>query len=194
FGLGLFQMRIVPLALASLVLLLTYLLGKRLLSPGRALLAALVLASWPLAFPMAHLSTGIPLADLARVTRYDIAVPVFGLLALLAVVRTPGAAPTSRSFALAGVLAGLAALSHVYGAFWLPALLLPSAARTKHFFRRALAALGGFGTTRAPWLLFVAAGFRDFLDQNRNYAERFDVGPPAFFAHNLVREIGRYGF
>ena len=194
FGLGLFQMRLVPLALASLVLLLTYLLGKRLFSPGRALLAALVLASWPVAAPMAQLSTGIPLADLARVARYDIAVPVFGLLALLAVARASGEAPPPGSFALAGVLAGLAALSHVYGAFWLPALLLPFVARTKDFFRRALAALGGFCATLAPWLLFVCTGFPDFLDQNRNYAERFALGHPAFFAHNLAHEIERYGF
>jgi len=192
FGFGLFQARLVPLALASAVLALTYVLGRRVLSAWHGLVAATALALWPLSIPAAHLTTGIPLVDLARVARYDIAVPVFGLLALLVVAQScmDGTTPSARRSALAGFLAGLATLCHVYGAAWLLGALVPFGRRG--LARRAAAALGGFLLALAPWLAFVATGLPDFLAQNRNYAPRFALTSPAFYAGNLARELDRY--
>jgi hypothetical protein len=78
--------------------------------------------------------TGILLVDRARVSRHDIAVPVFGLFALWRAMR----ATAPRACFGTGLLAGLSSLSHLYGVFWLPILLLLTLAR----FRRNLRAAG----------------------------------------------------
>ena len=195
FGFGLLQARFVPLGLAALTLLLTYLLGERLFSPAHGLVALLVLATWPLAMPEAHLTTGLPLADLARICRYDIAVPVFGLLALLALVAAlePGRKRSRAWLAVAGVLSALATLSHVYGAAWLVVVLVTWSFRPfKDRLRTCMWALAGFSLTLLPYLLFIASGWEDFLAQNRNYAQRFALGDAGFYLTNLLHEPRRY--
>jgi hypothetical protein len=77
FGLGLFQARLVPLALILLTLALTHRLGAKLFSPWHGTMAIAILVTWRIAGPFAHLVSGIPLADVARIIRYDSAVPVF---------------------------------------------------------------------------------------------------------------------
>lgn len=195
FGLGLLQARLVPLGLATLTLLLTYLLGERLFSPAHGLAALVILATWPIAAPRAHLATGLPLADLARICRYDIAVPVFGLLGLLALAAALewGGGRARATLAAAGVLAGLATLSHVYGAAWLAAILAawirkPLRVRLKE----GSWALAGFLLALLPYLLFVASGWEDFRAQNRNYANRVALGHAGFYATNLLHEPRRY--
>ncbi|MCB0154274.1 MAG: hypothetical protein KDF65_05710, partial [Anaerolineae bacterium] len=88
FGLGLFQARLVPLILITLSLALTHRLGSKLFSPWHGTLAVAILVGWRVAGPFAHLPSGIPLADVARIVRYDSAVPLFGLAALLLLVQT----------------------------------------------------------------------------------------------------------
>lgn len=205
FGLGLFQARLVPLALITLTLALTHRLGTKLFSPWHGALAVAILTTWRIAGPFPHLVSGIPLADVARIVRYDSAVPVFGLSALLVLVHTLTAdwqhkkfiihnsQFTIHNFFFIGLLAGLAALSHVYGAFWLPVLLLTA------FWilgwavvKPALVAVLGFGLALTPWLIFVASGWNDFLAQNRNYADRFDLLDSRFYLINLLNEVERY--
>lgn len=216
FGLGLFQARLVPLALMTLTLALTHRLGTKLFSPWHGTLAVAILVTWRIAGPFPHLASGIPLADVARIVRYDSAVPVFGLGALLILVHTLTAdrRPTTRMthhpprttlhasrftlhashhFFSIGLLTGLAALSHVYGAFWLPALLLAA------FWvlgwpavKPALVAILGFGLALTPWFIFVASGWSDFLGQNRNYADRFGLLDGRFYLINLLNEVERY--
>jgi 4-amino-4-deoxy-L-arabinose transferase-like glycosyltransferase len=205
FGLGLFQARLVPLALITLTLALTHRLGTKLFSPWHGTLAVAILVTWRIAGPFPHLVSGIPLADVARIVRYDSAVPVFGLAALLLLVHTltadrrpPTSDPHSTKFAIRnflgiGFLTGLAALSHVYGAFWLPALLLATFwVLGRQAVKPALVAGFGFGLALAPWLIFVASGWSDFLGQNRNYAGRFGLLDGRFYLINLLNEVERY--
>lgn len=116
-GAGLLPLRLASLSCAIAVLALTYLVGKRLLPPGHAVLALVLLVTWPLASSLPALTTGIPLLDLARLARYDILVPVFELLGFLTLLPVlSGSENFGRSVFLAGVFAGLATLGHVYGA------------------------------------------------------------------------------
>lgn len=88
---------------------------------------------------------------------------------------------------------GLAALSHVYGAFWLPALLLATLwLRGRQSVKPAVITLMGFGLALTPWLLFVASGWSDFVQQNRNYADRFGLLDSRFYLINLLNEVERY--
>jgi len=209
FGLGLFQARLVPLALILLTLALTHRLGTKLFSPWHGALAVAILATWRIAGPFSHLPSGIPLADVARIVRYDSAVPVFGLSALLILVYTltsdrrpktadrPNAPRTThhapRYFLGVGFLVGFATLSHVYGAFWLPALLLAALwIRGRSAIKPAVITLIGFGLALTPWLLFVASGWSDFVQQNRNYADRFGLLDSRFYLINLLNEVERY--
>jgi hypothetical protein len=217
FGLGLFQARLVPLALILLTLALTHRLGSRLFSPWHGTLAVAILATWRIAGPFAHLVSGIPLADVARITRYDSAVPVFGLTALLLLVTTADrrrlTAETQTSqflvhnsqftihnsqlkhqnFLWIGLFTGLATLSHVYGAFWLPALLVATYwILGRQAIKPAILTVVGFGLALTPWLIFAVSGWTDFLAQTRNYADRFGVLDSRFYFINLLNEVERY--
>jgi hypothetical protein len=197
FGLGLFQARLVPLALIVLALALTHRLGAKLFSPWHGLLAVAILATWRIAGPFPHLVSGIPLADVARITRYDSAVPVFGLAALLLLVTTLTAHRRPPfavyNFFWIGFLAGLATLSHIYGAFWLPALLLVTFwILGWRAVKPTIFTVAGFGLTLTPWLIFVAAGWDDFIHQTRNYADRFGLLDSRFYLINLLNEVERY--
>jgi hypothetical protein len=212
FGLGLFQARLVPLTLTLLTLALTYRLGAKLFSPWHGLLAIVILTTWRIAGPFAHLVSGIPLADVARIARYDSAVPVFGLGALLLFVHSFNLDRLQIKLTIVnhqlpitnyqlsivngffiGALAGLATLSHVYGAFWLPALLLALLwVKGQQAVKPATAILIGFGLMLLPWLLFVASGWSDFMAQNRNYADRFGLLDVRFYLVNLLNEVERY--
>ncbi len=228
FGLGLFQARLVPLALILLTLALTHRLGSKLFSPWHGTLAVAVLATWRIAGPFAHLVSGIPMADVARITRYDSAVPVFGLTALLLLVviliptgdRRPETAdrrqlnvPVHNSepkapcgqftihysqlkpqnFFSIGLFIGLATLSHIYGVFWLPALLMATFwILGRQAIKPAILIIIGFGLTLTPWLIFAVSGWTDFLAQTRNYADRFGVLDSRFYFINLLNEVERY--
>lgn len=212
FGLGLYQARLVPLALMTLTLALTHRLGTKLFSPWHGALVVAILVTWRIAGPFPHLASGIPLADVARIVRYDSAVPVFGLGALLILVHilTPDLKPsagdwqrikftilnslfTIRHFFFIGFLTGLATLSHVYGIFWLPALLLAAFwVLGWRMVKPALVAVFGFGLTLTPWIIFVASNWSDFLGQNRNYAGRFGLLDGRFYLVNLLNEVERY--
>jgi 4-amino-4-deoxy-L-arabinose transferase-like glycosyltransferase len=218
FGLGLFQARLAPLILITLTVALTHRLGAKLFSPWHGTVAVAVLAGWRIAGPFTHLVSGIPLADVARVSRYDSAVPMFGLAALLVLVKTLGQERSRRkygisdagsrghgdwvrsagigapvSFLAIGMLVGLATLSHLYGAFWLPAVWLAGLGLMgRRWFQPVLLSGAGFGLALAPWLLFVVSGWTDFLGQYRNYSQRFGLLDVRFYIINLLTEVERY--
>src|SRR6266404_4598100 len=126
-GPGLVQARLETVTLSLLVLLLTFTLGARLFGAwvGAIAVVLLVLVRWT---GLTYIQlTGIPLVDFARIARYDPFVPVLGLAALhifLSARGTPRAARGPWLYAVAGILAGLAGLAHLYGLFLLPILIL----------------------------------------------------------------------
>jgi 4-amino-4-deoxy-L-arabinose transferase-like glycosyltransferase len=204
FGVGVLPMRLPAVACGLAILLLTYAAGRRAGGPRVGLLAAFLLLFLRLAAGWDH-ATGVPLLDLARISRYDILVPVFGLLALVvfddAERRRVLAEDSSRRARAArylgtGILIGLSSLSHLYGAFLLPALLLVMLLRRGASLLRAGDAwllLAGFTVAWLPWLTYIATGWEDFLGQQRSmYAGRYSLGDPGFYVSNLVTEVYRY--
>jgi hypothetical protein len=190
-GLGLVQARLEAVVMGALILGLTAALGWRLFGPAVGVLAALLLVTVRLTgLTRSHL-TGIPLLDMARIARYDMVVGVFGLAALhayLSAARRPGL----LGYALAGCLAGLAGLSHLYGVFWLAVLGL--LALWDGAGGRRLAALAlGFAVPWIPYLAYVLADVPAWIGQTRGYGPRFELFNPAWYWSNLLREPHRYG-
>jgi hypothetical protein len=192
FGMGLFQARLIPLICIMLTLAITYRLGASCFSHWHGGVAVAVLVGWRVAGPLSPHFSGIPLADIARIARYDAAVPLFGLAALGLGI-TALRHPTRRKWFGVGVLAALAFLCHLYGGFWLAVLLLAMLLR---FRQRALplilVTLLGFALTLLPWLLFITSNWQDFLAQNRNLAGRFNLLSMTFYETNLFSEGARY--
>jgi hypothetical protein len=197
FGLGLLAARLAPLATVTLVLLMTHLVGTRYLSAEHGAVATALLVVAPVASPLPHLLTGIPMVDMARLVRYDAAVALFGLAALLvlAPVLSEGAPRRPRRLFAVGLLVGAATLCHVYGAFWLVALAATlGLTRGWAALRSAsLPCAAGFLLALLPWALFVASGWDDFLAQSMQYSERFTLLDPRFYVSNVRGEIARYG-
>jgi 4-amino-4-deoxy-L-arabinose transferase-like glycosyltransferase len=196
FGVGLQQARLEAVVMGLATLVLTFSLGSRLfgLWVGSLALFLLVFVRWT-GLTYEQLS-GIPLLDLSRIARYDVLVPVLGLSALHLYV----SARRGQALALygaAGALAGLAGLAHLYGAFWLPALLVLTIwDRGRRGLGRPLACLlVGFVLVWLPYLAYVASGLPDFLGQTRSYVQegRFGLLDPAWYARNLLGEPRRYG-
>ncbi len=190
-GLGLFQARFETVLLGLAVLLLTYSLGRRLLDASTAIVAVSLLLTLRLTLTTPYLLSGIPLIDLARIARYDMLVPVLGLLALLAYLRADDSGH-SWLFTLAGLLAGLATLGHVYGAFWLLGLGWVALVERRGW--RVLAALAvGFALPCLGYLGYVFGGVQEWSGQVRDYGPRFQLFDPRWYLDNLLRERHRYG-
>ena len=192
FGMGLFQARIVPLICMMLTLALTYRLGALIFSRWHGFIAVAILAGWRMGGALTPVVTGIPLGDVARIARYDAAVPVFGLCGLwfmLSALRRPA----MYKFFGAGVCAGLAMLCHLYGGFWLASLLITIISVLKRQkIRHLFIVLTGFGVTLLPWIVFIVSGWDDYVNQNRRYGGQFNVNGGNFFTGNLVNEGQRY--
>jgi 4-amino-4-deoxy-L-arabinose transferase-like glycosyltransferase len=197
WGAGLFQARLVSLVLALLILSLTFALGRKLFGARVGAIAVLILVFARLAQTSYNHLTGIPLLDQARIVRYDIAVPVFGLASLYTWLTARENQRASR-YMLAGALTGLAGVSHLYGAFWLPALLLltvivtPARSTPRSTLHALLSLVLGFVLSWLLWLAYISTDIADYVNQNRNYADRFDLLNPGFYLHNLATEVQRY--
>jgi hypothetical protein len=95
-------------------------------------------------------------------------------------------------FLASGIFAGLAGLAHVYGLFWVPALLLLALWDRQHAIPASLIAVGAV----LPWLPYAAYVLSDLPDwrgQTLIYADRFELLNPAWYANNLLNEFHRYG-
>lgn len=190
-GIGVEQMRLEATAMALTTLLLAWVLARRLFDDAVALLAVAMLVVVRLLGTSPVTLTGIPLVDGARIARYDIVVPVFGLGALLAFVHARDRVGWLW-YSAAGLLAALAGLSHVYGAFWFVALAL--LALWDRARPRQLAALA-FGFV-APWLgylAYVLPHLDDWRGQTRIYNPRFELLDPGWYVSNVLDEYHRYG-
>ncbi|MCI0398548.1 MAG: hypothetical protein L0332_11815 [Chloroflexi bacterium] len=195
-GVGLFQARFEPAVLGALALALTAALGRRLFGPAVGLLAVYFLLAVRLTALGPSQVTGIVLLDFARIARYDMAVPVLGLAALHVYWPAARAGPERPAslwrYALAGLLAGLATLSHLYGAFWLVALAVLTLWQRAGW-QQLLALASGFALPWLPYALYVFSGLPDWIGQTRDYAPRFGLLEPGWYWQNLLQEPRRYG-
>lgn len=166
-GVGVFQMRLLPVTFGLGLLLVVFLVGTQLADERVGALAVVLMLGLRIA--AGGDATGILFLDRVRINRYDIAVPVFGLLALWAFLRA-GRTPIPAWYFLTGALTGLASLSHLFGAFWLPvfvALLLWGWQGHGRRTRAMSLVMLGFLLTWLPWIAYIASGWDDYLGQMR---------------------------
>lgn len=190
-GLGLFQARFETVTMGLLTLALTYALGRRLFGPQVGLLAVFFLLFVRLTGLAYNRLTGIVLLDMGRIARYDMVVPVFGLAALHLYLSARQYRSNPTLYALAGLAAALAGLSHLYGVFWLVALGI-LAIGERAGWRNLLALGAGFAI---PWLFYGAYVLNDTADwigQTRGYGARFELLNPQWYWINLLEEARRY--
>jgi len=184
-GVGLAQARTETVLLTAITLVLTFLLAVRLFRDawiGALAVALLVLVRWT-GLTYVQL-TGIPLVDFARIARYDPVVPVIGLLSMHVYL--------SRHYLVAGVFAGLAGLAHVYGLFFVPALLL-LAVWDRHAKAAVLNIAAGAVLPWLPYAAYVLQDVPDWRGQTMVYASRFELLSPAWYVNNIAQEFHRYG-
>jgi 4-amino-4-deoxy-L-arabinose transferase-like glycosyltransferase len=197
-GFGLFQIRLESVLLGAITLLLTYVVGRRLFNPMVGLLAVAFLLFVRTGAESRSSPTGILLLDVARIARYDMPVPVFGLAALLTYLV---ARDRDRwwLYVLAGCFGALSMLGHLYGVFWIVAIgVLASwdhrqTVKTGRYHLAPVALLGtGFVLTCLPYALYVLADLHSWRAQTRNWAPRFDLLHPSWYVTNLLGEPRRY--
>ena len=203
-GVGVWQMRYTAVIIGLLLLPLVYIVGRRLTGHQEVgLLAAFLLLFWRWT-PGGHefLGSGILFLDVARIARYDILVPVFGLLGFYAWL--------NRRHFRAGLWLGLSGFSNIYGLFWLPAMGLlylldpPNLTHlrdlprhvTVNFLRVKSNLLKFIVASSVPWIFWLAVllvNWESATGQFIKHDGRFDLFNPTFYWHNLITEINRYG-
>ena len=189
-GVGVFEMRLLAVLFGLALIFVVFLVGSHIADWRVGALSVVLMTA--LRISPGGDSTGILLLDRARINRYDIAVPVFGLLAFWAFVRARGTRHHSWYFAT-GLLTGLASLSHLFGVFWLPLFLaLSLAARSGGVprTRAAVLVLSGFALPWLPWLVYIASGWSDFVGQMRFVSERLEIFNPSFYRSNALHGGG----
>jgi 4-amino-4-deoxy-L-arabinose transferase-like glycosyltransferase len=196
-GFGLLQLRLETAVLGAMTLLLTYVVGRRLFGPTVGVLAVAFLLLVRMDPELRFSPTGILFLDWSRIARYDMPVPVFGLLAILTYLaardgaREGGRARVWLLYGLAGALAGLSSLSHLYGGFWMAAITV--LAMWDRGGWRSIVALGvGCTLTWVPYAVYVLTDLHDWAGQTRDWGPRFDLGRPTFYLKNVLREPYRY--
>jgi 4-amino-4-deoxy-L-arabinose transferase-like glycosyltransferase len=188
-GTSVVAMRLLPAFCGLLVLLLVLALGRRLGGPSLGSLAITLMLLLRVSADGGQ--TGIPLLDVARIGRYDILVPAFGLAALLAFPSSAQARP-ARWLAVGGLVA-LSALAHAYGVFMLVGLVLIMVFGRNGTLRpRVWLVLAGFLVPMLPWLWFVGNRLEDFKGQLAVPAGRFEMLDPSFYLANARHESERY--
>lgn len=195
-GLGVWQMRVVAAVLGASTLLLSFHLARQTAGSLGGVLTLLLLLFWQWRRGDDYLTSGIPLVDISRVARYDVLTAPLGLGAMLCFLRARRGGARAYDF-LAGILAGLAGLAHLYGLFWIPALLTLLLLDRICFSRgtvrwSACLLLAGAFAAWVPWLAFVAANWSQFVQQAILNRDRFDLFSLSFYAHNLWNEASRY--
>ncbi|HEY7170708.1 MAG TPA: glycosyltransferase family 39 protein [Vicinamibacterales bacterium] len=191
FGVGVVQMRMLSVLFGFALLLIVYAVGREVGGEPVAGLAVGLMVILRLTLPTEARPIGILLLDSARMNRYDIAVPVFGLAALWVVVRAVDRS-RDRLTVVAGALAALSALSHLYGAFWVPCLIafLTLELGIRRSLRPAAGVLIGFLAMCLPWLTWIWLNWTDYAAQMRTVAGRFDILRRAFYAQNVLHADG----
>ena len=187
-GAGILQARLVGVAYGVAVLLLTYLLGRRLYGAGVALLSVGLLLFLRLNMGF---DTGLPLQELAASIRYDLAPVPFALGGVLLLLGPPS---IGRA-ALAGALFGAAALLQFYGAFLIPvalAFLALDALPTRLKLRLGGALVGAAVAVGLPYAGYTLANYTDFKGQAGTVESRADLLSPTFYVDSVLHEAKRF--
>jgi 4-amino-4-deoxy-L-arabinose transferase-like glycosyltransferase len=203
FGVGALQARCVAAMFGAATLALTYVLGRRLYGGAVGALAVWLLIG--LRLTLEPSASGVPLLDLARIARYDIAVPPLMLATLVAFVAADAHTPERSSallplhshwrYVLTGALAGLTLLAHVYGGAVLVVIgILLLWRHGLHLIRQPAPYLiaAGCGLALLPWALFIAGAPDLYQGQMLPEQTRFHFWELDFFRESLQREPDRY--
>ncbi|MBI4630431.1 MAG: hypothetical protein HY740_01715 [Chloroflexi bacterium] len=197
FGVGVMQMRIIPVMLGAITLALSFAFARRIANTTTGALTMFLLLFWQWATSGTRLfGSGIPLIDLARVARYDILVAPLGLSTLLMWMHARRT-HAWRFYFLSGLLAGFAGMAHLYGAFWIAALVIVHLLDHWWFERRTLfratgLIIGGAGVVWLAWIAVALLNWNYFVGQTTQYGDRFNVFNGAFYLQNLALEGQRY--
>lgn len=189
-GLGLFQARFVSALMGLLVLALTYALGKRLSGAAVGGTAVALLLLWRTTTLTPMLISGILFVDVARIARYDMFVPVFGLAALHGYISAHRQGEWWR-YMLAGGLAALSALANVYGAFWLGVLLI-LLLWNREGWLAILFLLAGAAIVWSPYVLYIWQDIPSWRGQLLVYPSRYELLSWRWYLLNIAREPYRY--
>jgi 4-amino-4-deoxy-L-arabinose transferase-like glycosyltransferase len=190
FGVGVAQMRALPVACGFVLLLAVFAIGRQLGGDRVGVLALILMIGLRVTDGVG--GTGVLLLDRGRINRYDIAVPVFALLALSTFNRAERDRRGSL-YVLTGVFTGLSGLTHLYGLFWLPVFTgLLTVRRGWRVLRPGdlWLLLAGFAAPWLVWVAYIATGWSDFVGQMRLYSPRFDLLNPKFYIDNMLHENG----
>lgn len=189
-GLGLFQARFVSVLMGLLVLALTFSLGKRLFGAAVGATAVALLLLWRTTALTPMLVSGVLFVDVARIARYDMFVPVFGLAALHGYISAHRQGAWWR-YMLAGGLVALSALANVYGAFWLGVLLF-LLLWNREGWRAILFLLVGAAIVWSPYALYIWQDIPSWLGQLLVYPSRYELLSWRWYLMNIAREPYRY--
>jgi 4-amino-4-deoxy-L-arabinose transferase-like glycosyltransferase len=196
-GIGIFQLRLLPVMIGALTLALIYAIAGRHFNRRAAVWSVILLLTWQWFMVSGRFNgTGIPFVDLTRIARYDMLAAMWGLAAFWQFVQAQESGSYRRSL-LCGILVGLAALSHIYGLFWGAAILLILAVewflkpRLRTLLIGVLVGLGA-AVTCLPWFAHVALHWEEFVGQQTIVAERFRLLHLDFYWNNLIGERIRY--
>ena len=197
WGVGVWPMRFLPIAIGALTLALTFLIARRLAGSPAGALSGLLLLTWAWTPPGDRMrGSGIPLVDVSRIARYDILAALLGLCALWWFVRARESGRLRHDF-LAGAFVGLAGMAHAYGLLWIAALWLALILDRRFFARRPItrsvaALLGGVVVVWLFWVLLIIFNWSDFSGQLSPNRRRFDVQSVSFYLGNLANEARRW--
>jgi 4-amino-4-deoxy-L-arabinose transferase-like glycosyltransferase len=198
FGVGVIQARMTAVLFGLGALLLTYALGRQMYGAATGLLAAALLVGVRLR--IAPDTSGVVLLDITRVARYEPPTICLTLATCCCLLWAESRAEAGRlpwRYALVGLLAGLATLTHPNGALVLPVVV--AALCWQHglsMLRRPplYLILGAWAFTLLPWLAYIAQHPADYYGQmlRQSATGRFELANPMFYWSNLRGEPRRY--
>jgi hypothetical protein len=210
WGVGVWQMRLLPVMCGLLTLALAFTLGRILGGWLAGILAMLLLLAWQWSPGGAEFfGSGVALMDLVRIGRYDI---LSAPLSLGIMLTWLAARRTNRSwfYLLCGILIGLAGLAQLYGLFWLAVVMVwwlgepflekrigrhrgaRSVDETAAAWRYVPLLFAGSFVVMGVWLVMALAHWPEFWAQFGGHQARFDLTNPLFYVNNIRWEGQRY--
>lgn len=205
FGSSVLSAKLVSVAAGLAIVVLTYRLARTAMGRWPSLLAAAMLCVVPTG--SFDPGGGMLLVHLARTVRYDIFVPMFGLIGCLALLwavrdrekntaeQAPKAAGSPSRWGLlgAGALVGLATLSHLYGAFVLVVLVATLfVSHGKRAWKWTPLLGAGWALPLVPWGIYIAMDVAAYRGQMARHGGRFSVHELSFYLENVGGELDRY--